>query len=91
MVYNLLAAPPTVSNTYAQAATAQSFARHVQHIKRLSRATCHMPLGTKGQLSHDRVEIAFILLYWLKPLTDEGGRKPEHPEKKPLTTKNAKY
>ena len=36
--YNLLTAPPTVSNTYAQVARAQSCANHVQHIERLSRA-----------------------------------------------------
>ena len=27
-------------------------ANHVQHIDRLSRATCSVPLGTKGQLSN---------------------------------------
>ena len=38
--YNLLTAQRNVSNTYAQVAQAQSCANHVQHIKRLSRATC---------------------------------------------------
>ena len=47
--YNLLR---TVSNTYAQLAREQSCANHVQHIERLSRATCSVPLGTKGQLSY---------------------------------------
>ena len=37
--YNLLTAPRTVSNTYAQVARAQSCANHVQHIERLSRAS----------------------------------------------------
>ena len=50
--YNLLAAPQTVSNTYAQVAKVQLCANHVQHIERLSRTTCRVPLGTKGQLSY---------------------------------------
>ena len=50
--YNLLTAPGTVSNTYAQVSRAQSCANYVQHIERLSRATCSVPLGTKGQLSY---------------------------------------
>ena len=43
---NLLTAPRTVSNTYAQVARAQSSANLVQHIERLTRAR-----DTKGQLS----------------------------------------
>ena len=50
--YNLLTAPRTVSNTYAQVAWAQSCSNHVQHIERSSRATCSVPIGTKGQLSY---------------------------------------
>ena len=49
---NLLTAPSTVSNTYAQVARALLCANHVRHIERLSRATCSVPLGTKGQLSY---------------------------------------
>ena len=49
---NLLTAPRTVSNTHAQVALAQSCANHVQHIERLSRATCSVRLGTKGKLSY---------------------------------------
>ena len=37
--YNLLTAPRTVSNTYAKVTRAQSCVNHVQHIKRLSRAS----------------------------------------------------
>ena len=48
--YNLLTAPRTVSNTYAQVARVESCANHLQDIERLSRATFSMPLGTKGQL-----------------------------------------
>ena len=40
--YSLLTAPRTVSNTFAQVARAQSCANHVQHIERLSRATCRV-------------------------------------------------
>ena len=36
--YNLLTAPRTVSNTYAQVARSKSCANHQQHIERLSRA-----------------------------------------------------
>ena len=50
--FNLLTAPRTVSNTYAQVARAQSCANHVQYIECLSRAACHVPRGTKGQLSY---------------------------------------
>ena len=41
-VDNLFTAPRTVSNTYAQMARAQSCAYLVQHIERLSRATCRV-------------------------------------------------
>ena len=40
--YNLLTVPQTVSNTYTQVTWAQSCANHVQHIKRLLRATCRV-------------------------------------------------
>ena len=39
---NVLTAPRTVSNRYAQVARAKSSANHVQHIARLSRATCRV-------------------------------------------------
>ena len=42
----------TVSNTYAQVAKVQSCANHVQHIERLSCATCRVPLDMKEQLSY---------------------------------------
>ena len=47
--YNLLTAPRTVSNTYAQV---ESCANHVQHIEGSSLATCRVPRDTKGQLSY---------------------------------------
>ena len=50
--YNFLSAPQTVSNLSAEVAWAQLCANHVQHIKRLSRATCSVPVGMKGQLSY---------------------------------------
>ena len=49
--YYLLTALQTASNMYAQVARAQSCANQVQHIERLSCATCRVALGTKGQLS----------------------------------------
>ena len=38
---------------FPQMAKAQSCDNHVQYIERLSRATCYVPLGTKGQLSYE--------------------------------------
>ena len=62
--YNLLTAPRTVSNTYAQVARAQSCANHVQHIERLSRATCrvtcYLVRRDSSAIKFDRAEIAFI-------------------------------
>ena len=40
--YNLLTAPRTVCNTYSQVAPGTSSVNHVQHIERLSRATCRV-------------------------------------------------
>ena len=48
----ILTAPRTVSDMYVQVAKAQLCANHVQHIERLSRASCRVPRGTKGQLSY---------------------------------------
>ena len=89
-VYNLLAAPRTVSNTYAQVAKAQSCENHVQHIERLSRATCCVPLGTKGQLSNKVWQswnrIYFSLTLWAETINRwrrEGNRSTR---RKPMTT-----
>ena len=48
-----------------------SSAYHVQH------AVCHLVRRDSSAIMFDRVEIAFILalLYWLKPLTEEGGEE----------------
>ena len=51
ILYNLLTVPRTVSNSHALVARAQSCANNVQHIERLSCATCHVPCDMKGQLS----------------------------------------
>ena len=54
----------------------------------LSRATCGVPRGTKGQLSYyagqslNRIYFSF-LFYWLKPLTDEGGEETGVPKENP--------
>ena len=68
--YNLLTALRTVSNTDAQVARTRSCANHMQHIERLSRATCdtcHVVRRDSSAIKFDRVEIAFILalFYWL--------------------------
>ena len=64
LFYNLLTALRTVSNTYAQVARAQPCANHVQHIERLSQATCHVTCHLvrrdSSAIKLDRVEIAFI-------------------------------
>ena len=49
--YILLTALRTFSNTYVQVAKGHLCANNVQHVKRLSRATCRVPRGTKGQFS----------------------------------------
>ena len=77
--YNLLTAPRTVSNTYAQVARAQSCANHVQHIERLSRATCRVTChavrmdssATKFDRVLNHIYLSFILL--AEPLTDGSG------------------
>ena len=50
--YSVLTAPRIVSSTQTQVAKALSCANHVQNTERLSRATCHMPRGKKGQVSY---------------------------------------
>ena len=72
--YNLLTAPRTVSNTYAQVTRAQSCANHVQHVERLSRATCRVtchvvrrnrPSDTHRVVSHVQPDNpTFADLYW---------------------------
>ena len=72
--YNLFTAPRNVSNTHVLVARAQSCANHVQHIERLSRATCRVPRGTKGQLRLFVLQILnriyFRLIIMTEPLTD---------------------
>ena len=86
--YSIFTAPRTVSNTYSLVAQAQSCANHVQHIERLSWATCRVPRGTKGQLrywvwrSWNRICFSFILL--AEPLADEGGEETGVPGEIPI-------
>ena len=47
-IYNLLTVPRTVSNAYAQVASAQSRANHVQHIEGLSRAILSIAAWYEG-------------------------------------------
>ena len=88
---NLLTAPRTVSNTYAQVARAQSFANHVQHIQRLSRANVMLRAtwykGTAQLLSLTELKshyLSFILL--AEPLNwwRRGGNRSTR--RKPLAT-----
>ena len=68
--YNLLTAPRTVSNMYAQVARAQLCANHVPHIERSPRATYHVTChvvgrdssGIKYDKSLNRIYFSFILL-----------------------------
>ena len=61
---NLQTAPRTVSNTYTLVAWAQLCTNFVQHIQRLSHATCrvkcHVVRRDSSAVKSDRVEIAFI-------------------------------
>ena len=67
--YNLLTAPRTVSNTYAQVARAQSCANHVQHIQRLSRASGMLRAtwyeGTAQLLSLTELKSHLFELYFI--------------------------
>ena len=51
--YNLLIAPRTVSNAYAQVALAQSCENHLHRVLITCNMSCYMPRGTKGQLSYE--------------------------------------
>ena len=95
---NLLTAPWTVSNTYAQVAWAQSCANHVQHIERLSRATCrdtcHVVQRDSSAITFEslnRIYLSFILL--AEPLTDEEGEETGVPRENPWwrVSENATY
>ena len=69
MFYNLLTAPQTVSNTYAQVAWAQPCANHVQHIERLSRASVMLHAtwyeGTAQILSLTELKSHLFELYFI--------------------------
>ena len=72
---------------YAQAARVQSYANHVQHIERLSHATCCATWceGIAQLLSLTELKSHLFELYFIgwiiKPMKE--GRKPEYPEKTP--------
>ena len=87
IVYILLTAPWTASNTYTQVARAQLCAHYAQHIKRLCAtcATCHVVRRDSSATKLHRAEIAFILTFyfigWNHSATE--GRKLQNPEKTP--------
>ena len=81
--YNLLTAPRTVSNTYAQMTRTHSCANHVQHqitcntssAYHVQHVVCHLVRRDSSAVKFDRVEISFIsaLSYWLShPPMKEG-------------------
>ena len=78
----------TVFYTYAQVARAQLCANHVQHIERLSLATC-VPRGGKGQVSYNvwqswnHICLSFILLAETISQRRRGGKWST--QRKPLT------
>ena len=59
ILHSLLSAPQTISNTYAQVTRTQSCANYMQHIKRLShatcRVTCHVVRRDSSAVKFDRV------------------------------------
>ena len=67
--YNLLTAPRTVCNTYAQVAWAQPCVNHVQHIERLSRASVILRAtwyeGTAQLLSLTELKSHLFELYFI--------------------------
>ena len=67
--YNLLTAPGTASNTYAQAARVQPCANHMQHIERLSRASVMLRAswykGTAQLLSLTELKSHLFELYFI--------------------------
>ena len=76
--YNFLTAPRTVSNSYARVARTQLCANHVQHVERVSRATCCVTWyeGTARLLSLMEVFFFFFfsvpqLYLWGSPLLGE--------------------
>ena len=87
--YNLLTAPRTVSNTYAQVApgaiVCKSRATHRALITCKCHVTGHLVRRDSSVIKFDRVEIAFIwaLFYWLNHLTDEGGEETGVPAENP--------
>ena len=88
--YDLLTAPRTFSDTYAQVARTQSCANHVQHIERLS--TCHVSCATWCEgaarlLSVTELKSIYFSFIWLAETINRwkrGGNRS--PRRKPLTT-----
>ena len=88
VLYNLLTAPWTVSNTYSQVAMPQSCANHVQHIGAL--IACNMSCatwyeGTAQLLSLAELKSHLFYLYFVGwyYLSMKEGTKREYPEKTP--------
>ena len=76
--YNLLTAPKTVSNTYAQVTRTQSCANHVQHMRHSSHA-----VGRVFKLLSFYLFLGGHTGEELKPSTHEGGEVTEVPRENP--------
>ena len=73
---SLLTAPRTVSNMYAPVARVQLRANHVQHIGRLSCATCRVVVSkNRSAIKFDRVEIALNFSFISLAETISGGNR----------------
>ena len=83
--YNLLIAPRTVSNTYAEVAQVQSHRALI-----MCNMSCYLPRATKGQLSYyvwqswNRIYFSFILL--AEPLNRRRRGGNRSTRRKPLAT-----
>ena len=83
--YNLLTAPRTVYNMYAQVARAQSRATHRALIRATCPITCHVVRGDSSAIKFEFNSLFFSFLFSFILLTEplKEGRKPEYQEKTP--------
>ena len=91
LFYNLLTAPRTISNMYAQVAWAQWCANHVQHIKHLSHATCRdtcrMIQRDSSATKFDQLKSHLFSLYFTGRTINRRTRgRNRSTQRKPLVT-----
>ena len=76
--YNLLTAPRTVSNMYAQVARTQSNGNHVQHIGSLSRAACVSHRARRDIDEHiGQISICFLVQVFTATIINGKDRAAE--------------